>query len=182
MAQSGQHRKKALVIISDGNDTNSTSKVDEVRQRIRATEVLVYAVGIDGNEGPRVVGRPQRPSPPIRLPFPIPFPRGPGGRYPQPPRNPPLPWPQGGGSSSSRDDRVNEAALRAMTDDSGGRTEVIRTAVDLDPATAAIADELSRQYFIGYPAAGGKVGRWHTIRVDVSNPSYHVRARRGYVY
>ena len=43
------------------------------------------------------------------------------------------------------DDRVNVAALRDITDDSGGRTEVIRTARDLDPATAGIADELSRQ-------------------------------------
>ena len=28
---------------------------------------------------------------------------------------------------------------------------------------------------------GKKDGRWHSIRVDVKNPSYRVRARRGYV-
>ncbi len=32
-----------------------------------------------------------------------------------------------------------------MTDDSGGRTEIVREARDLNPATAAIADELSKQ-------------------------------------
>ena len=71
-------------------------------------------------------------------------------------------------------------ALREMTDDSGGRTEVIRSALDLDPATAGIADELSRQYLIVYPAAAKKDGRWHTIRVELRNRSYHVRSRRGY--
>ena len=79
------------------------------------------------------------------------------------------------------DDRVNVTALRDMTDDSGGRTEIIRDSRDLNPATTSIADELSRQYFMGYPANGKKDGRWHTIRVEVRDRPYRVRARRGYV-
>ena len=79
------------------------------------------------------------------------------------------------------DDRVNVAALRDITDDSGGRTEVIRTVHDLHPATASIADELSKQYYIGYASTGVKDGKWHVIRVDVRNGQYHVRARRGFV-
>ena len=46
---------------------------------------------------------------------------------------------------SGRDDRVNVAALRDITDDSGGRTEIVRNPRDLDPATASIADELSQR-------------------------------------
>ena len=76
---------------------------------------------------------------------------------------------------------MNEAALREMTDDSGGRTEIIRSPRDLDPATARVADELSRQYTLAYPGAAAKDGRWHNIRVEVKNRSYVVRARRGYV-
>jgi hypothetical protein len=74
-------------------------------------------------------------------------------------------------------------ALRLMTDDSGGRTEVITSARDLDPATAGIADELSRQYFLGYVSGVPKDGRWHTIDVQVrkGGGTYTVRARRGYV-
>jgi len=79
------------------------------------------------------------------------------------------------------DDRVNVTALRDMTDDSGGRTEIIRDPRDLNPATTSIADELSRHYFMGYPALGKNDGRWHTIRVEVRDRSYRVRARRGYV-
>jgi len=83
-------------------------------------------------------------------------------------------------ASPAFSDRVNVAALRDMTDDSGGRTEIIRSARDLDPATAGIADELSKQYFLGYPSAEKKDGRWHTIRVEAKTRGYRVRARRGY--
>jgi hypothetical protein len=78
------------------------------------------------------------------------------------------------------DDRVNADALRQITDDSGGRTEIVRYARDLDPATESIADELSKQYSLGYPATGKTDGRWHSITVEVRGSAYHVRARRGY--
>jgi VWFA-related protein len=190
MAQSGQNRKKAVVIISDGNDTSSRVGVGEVKQLVRETEVLVYAVGIDGNGQSTF----QRPSPPIRqpaprLPIPIPFPgsgRGRGGS---------IPWPGSGGGyppsggsgrggvsiGGGADDAVNVMALREMTDDSGGRTEIVRDFRDLDPAVASIADELSQQYYIGYPSPGHRDGRWHTIRVELRDPSLKVRARKGYV-
>jgi hypothetical protein len=57
----------------------------------------------------------------------------------------------------------------------------VRRSHDLDPATAGIADELSRQYFIAYPAAARDDGQWHTIRVEVRGHRYRVRARQGYV-
>jgi hypothetical protein len=77
--------------------------------------------------------------------------------------------------------QVNVDALRAMTDDSGGRTEIIRSARDLESATSGIADELSRQYYLGYPGAGNGDGRWHSIRVETREARLRVRARRGYV-
>jgi VWFA-related protein len=86
----------------------------------------------------------------------------------------------GGGSARRGDGPVNVAVLRELTDDTGGRTEIVRQAFDLDPATASIAHELSSQYTLGYPAPGKTDGRWHTIRVEVTNPNYIVRARRGY--
>ena len=72
-------------------------------------------------------------------------------------------------------------ALRRLTDDSGGRTEIIISEQDLEPATAGIADELSRQYFIGYTSTLPKDGKWHTIEVRVNGGNYIVRARRGYI-
>jgi Ca-activated chloride channel family protein len=181
MAQGGRNRKKALVLISDGNDTNSRIRVSQLRQMIRETEVLVYAVGIDGQA--ETTFYPGRPSPPVvRPPAPTPFPI-PGRRRGLPF---PVPMPGGGGGGVGQrgvavDDRVNVAALREITDDSGGRTEIVRDARDLDPATASIADELSKQYYLGYPSPGYRDGRWHTIRVELRKPGYTVRARRGYI-
>ena len=190
LLQQAHNRKRALVIISDGNDTNSRTDVFTIKQMIRESEVLVYAVGIDAQPHYGVRDVPllsqhstlfQRGGPPIPMPFPFP---GGGGRRPPsaPPSGPPPgPAPPGGGRYRGDDDRVNVAALRDITDDSGGRTEIIRAPRDLDPATSGIADELSKQYYLGYPAPGAKNGRWHVIRVEARNPSYHIRARRGYV-
>jgi VWFA-related protein len=181
LAQRGLNRKKAILIISDGNDTASRTDIRYVKQQIRESEVLVYAVGIDG-QGEATTYRPRQP-PPTPLPIPFPFPgggrRGGRGGWPQPPIG------SGGGGgwprNSANDDRVNVTALRDMTDDSGGRTEIVRDPRDLNPATANIADELSKQYYLGYPSAGKKDGRWHSIRVEVRGGNYRVRARRGYV-
>jgi Ca-activated chloride channel family protein len=178
LAQDGQHRKKALVVISDGNDTGSQTTVRELKQQIRESEVLVYAIGIDGASEEPTLRRAPQPRQPPRLPIPFPFPvPGRGGR--------PFPLLLGAQGGSWRinpsDDRVNVAALRDMTDDSGGRTEVIRDSRDLDPSTASIADELSKQYYLGYQASGKKDGRWHSIRVEVRSGRYTVRARKGYV-
>ena len=76
---------------------------------------------------------------------------------------------------------MNAAALRDITDDTGGRTEIVRGFGDLDEATSRIADELSRQYYFGYVSPVKKNGRWHAIRVEVTNRELAVRARRGYV-
>ena len=134
----GRHRKKALLIISDGNDTSSRTNYWDMPSIIRRSEALVYAIGIDARS---VMQRLERI----------------GGRG------------------------VDGRALRELTDDSGGRTEIIRDADDLDPATAGIARELSRQYQLAYPARHAGDGRWHSIRVEVSDPDHRVRARRGYV-
>jgi Ca-activated chloride channel homolog len=176
-AATGHNQKKALVVISDGNDTSSIGTLRDVRDKLRDSEVLVYAVGIDGDSvEDRLRQPPMRP----RLPAPRPFPPGrPGGRFPIFPQI----FGPGGGQFPRRmgDDRVNSTALRDMTDNSGGRTEIVRTARDLDPATASIGDELSKQYALGYASTGKKDGRWHTIRVEVRNRPYRVRARRGYI-
>jgi VWFA-related protein len=188
LAQTGQHRKRAVVLISDGNDTDSQVGLNEVKQLIRESEVMVYAIGIDGQAegafGFPPTTRAPMPPPPIPSPFPGGRrPRGPGGVIlPQMPQFQwPFPQPQGRRTVRTADDRVNVHALREITDDSGGRTEVVRTGRDLEPATANIADELSQQYYLGYSSTTKKDGRWHTIRVETRDKSLRVRARRGYI-
>ena len=191
LAATGRNRKKALLIISDGNDSSSYTRIEELKKLIRESEVLVYAIGIDAMTQTRPYQQPwffpvqeqRRPTP---FPFPLPGSGGGGRRTPpiSPPRYPPPSSPNPGGSTrgTGRDEAVNVRVLREITDTSGGRTEIIWQPRDLDGATAGIADELSKQYFLGYPAGTDKKdGRWHAIRLEVNNPAYIVRARRGYV-
>jgi Ca-activated chloride channel family protein len=178
LAQTGSRRKKALVLISDGQDTTSTTGLPDVRQLIRQTEVLIYAVGIDASEvsdySPQPPVTPGAAAP--RTPSPFPGKKPVAAPAPPPPARPPATQPK-----NTSLDRVNVDALRAITDESGGRTEVISSSRDLDPATAGIADELSRQYFLGYVSSLSKDGRWHTIEVQVRRGNYTVRARKGFV-
>ena len=47
LLESGRHRKKALLVISDGNDTSSRIELAALKRLIRESEALVYAIGID---------------------------------------------------------------------------------------------------------------------------------------
>ncbi|HET9529154.1 MAG TPA: VWA domain-containing protein [Blastocatellia bacterium] len=42
----GRHSKKALLLLSDGQDNNSRYSYKELRNRIKESDVLVYAIGI----------------------------------------------------------------------------------------------------------------------------------------
>jgi VWFA-related protein len=175
-AQSGTHVKKALLVISDGNDTNSSTTVSALRQQIRESDVLVYALGIDssGRRSDEAV------RPPVQIPFPVPRPFPGGGRRPQP-GLPPIVGGGGGGWGGAPGDRVNADTLRQITDDTGGRTEIVRGSQGLGAATARIADELSKQYYLGYSSSIERDGQWHSIRVSVRDRRLTVRARRGYI-
>jgi len=76
--------------------------------------------------------------------------------------------------------RVNPEALRDITSLTGGYTEVVKSAGDLGPATERIADELNKQYTIGYSSSKPPDGSWRPLRVRVRTGGYFVRARRGY--
>ena len=177
LAGIGRHPKKALLVISDGNDTNSRMSIAALQPLIRESEVLVYALGVDGT----AAATPSRPR--VRIPPRIPFPfpgrgpripgRGPGRR--SPPIIPGRTW------SVGTPERVDADALRRITDDTGGRTEIIRGFRGLDGATSRIAEELSRQYALGYERPGHRDGKWHVIRVEITDRELTVRARHGYI-
>ena len=77
--------------------------------------------------------------------------------------------------------RVNVDALREITAESGGRTEVVQNTAELNEATARIAEELNSQYVLGYTSPRGADGQFHSIRVRVPGTEYRVRARNGYI-
>jgi Ca-activated chloride channel family protein len=77
--------------------------------------------------------------------------------------------------------KTNPEALREITNESGGRTEVVSTTDELSAAAARIAEELNNQYVLGYTSPKGADGKFHSIRVRATGGDYRVRARNGYV-
>jgi len=77
--------------------------------------------------------------------------------------------------------RINPFTLNELTSQGGGYTEIIRSTAELGPATERIADELNHQYMIGYTPTTRADGKYHSVRVRVTNPAYTVRARRGVI-
>jgi len=131
-----EHRNRqraAILIISDGADTASTSTLRDIRTALLRSDTFIYAVAIDS---------------PDRQPI---------------------------------NTRVNAQALREITNENGGRTEIVQNSADLDVATARIAEELRSQYVLGYSSSHGGDGKFHSIRVRATNPDYRVRSRNGYV-
>jgi len=77
--------------------------------------------------------------------------------------------------------RVNPQALSEITNQTGGHTEVVHDMADLASATERIAEELNRQYVMGYSSPHPGDGKYHSIRVRVNREGYKVRSRNGYV-
>ena len=76
---------------------------------------------------------------------------------------------------------VNPSALSDITDGSGGHTELVHATADLQSATAVIADELNKQYLLGYSSSRSPDGKYHSIRVRARDQKFRVRARNGYI-
>ena len=71
--------------------------------------------------------------------------------------------------------------LERLARKSGGRAFFGDRAEKLDSAFGEILDELSNQYPLGYsPRDMSRDGRWRTLRVEVGNRDFRVRARQGY--
>jgi VWFA-related protein len=85
------------------------------------------------------------------------------------------------GSGSSREEyEMGRRYLEELARNSGGRTFEANN--NLEVAFAGIAEELRRQYTIGYyPEVVGQKGERKQIRVRVKRPSLVVRAKNSYV-
>jgi VWFA-related protein len=126
-------QRAAILVISDGADTASSTTLRELRPALRRSDTFVYAIAIDSPE---------------RQPI---------------------------------NTRVNPAALREITAESGGRTEIVQNSAQLDEAAARIAEELNSQYVLGYTPPRGADGQFHSLRVRIAGSDDRVRARNGYV-
>jgi VWFA-related protein len=74
-----------------------------------------------------------------------------------------------------------DAALKKLSEETGGRVIEVNRAKDASAAFQQIADELRTKYLLGYTPTNNKLdGTYRRIQVKVRAGDYKVNARRGY--
>lgn len=149
--QHGANTKRAILLITDGQDTTSESTFNLARQTVRESELLVYSLGISPDSEARIIGG--RGGGPSRL-------RGRDSVDMNVLRT-------FATDSGGRAYLVSENML-------GGKNS------EFDRILAQIAAELRSQYTLGYYPTHPDDGKFHDIRVQ-TRYGYYVRARRGYI-
>ena len=78
-------------------------------------------------------------------------------------------------------DGGDESVARRITDETGGRTIIVRSQKNLEQAFDQISEELRSQYTIGYVPTNKKHdGSYRKIKAEMKNKDYSVLTRRGY--
>lgn len=155
--------RKAIVLFTDGVDTTSSrASYDETIYEAEESDAMIFPIYYNTFfETRRRTGGGTA----IGLPFPLP-----GGVSNQP-------------GTSSTDYALGRQYLQELSAVTGGR--VFRpeaTPGGLTRAFEGIAEELRRQYNIGYyPRDVGRAGQRKQIRVRVDRPNLIVRARDSYI-
>jgi Ca-activated chloride channel homolog len=158
---SGRHTKRAILLITDGQDTASTAKLEDVLQSIRQSDVLIYPVGISGLTYAKdfnIFGSGQ-----LTALFP----------------------PKSARAAQNKRDEVDLNVLRALAENSGGRAfllaeRLINRGGQIEKVLDTVADELRTQYTLGFYPLSPDDGRYHSLRVRTRFGGT-VRARRGYL-
>lgn len=88
----------------------------------------------------------------------------------------------GGGRGSANEYETGRKYLETLATNSGGRNFEADSTTNLDAAFSGIAEELRRQYSLGYyPEKVGEVGERKQIKVRVMRPNLVVRAKNSYI-
>lgn len=160
--------RKAVVLFTDGVDTSSmqASYASTIREALES-DGAVYSVAYNtANSLPiNAGGLPRRGGGILNFPFP-----GTGGGVP------------GVGGGSPNDYRRADEYLHEIASESGGRFFRGDSLAGLSSAFADLADELRRQYSIGYYPPAGQAGQRRNIKVRVNQPNLVVKARETYIY
>ena len=76
---------------------------------------------------------------------------------------------------------VNEGVAKKITDETGGRTIVVRNEKNIQQAFDQIGEELRSQYTLGYYSTNSAHdGTYRKVKVDTTHKDMEVLTRRGY--
>ena len=169
--------RKAVVLFTDGVDaTSNDATYEDTVRTAEELDALIYPILYDTydpqNDSGRSPSRSRLPSIFGRIPLPLPFPTGGSGGS------------SGGTGTSRAEYDRGERYLRDLAYLTGGRLyEARRDLSYLRAAFSYIAEELRRQYSLGYyPNAGITAAGRRQIKVRVGRSDLAVRARDSYIY
>ena len=123
--------RRVVLVFTDGDDTTSKKKLDDVMQRAQNEEYMVYAIGLRSH----MLGMP---------------------------------------------DTKPDRGLRKISSETGGGYFELTRAADLNMTFTKVADELHRQYVLGF-APKVLDGKLHKLDVRVKQLGMTARARKSYV-
>lgn len=76
---------------------------------------------------------------------------------------------------------ANEGVARKLTDETGGRTVVVRSEKNLEQAFDQISEELRSQYVLGYYSTNNaRDGSFRKVKVESAHKDVDILTRRGY--
>ena len=155
-----QEGRRVVLVFTDGADRPGNARstnisLGDLMKRAREEDVMVYGVGLAGRSFGGGSGRRGG---------------GGGGRYPPPP---------GGWSAGGRTQKPDEGLSKLAAESGGGYFELESTD-DLGATFARVADELHRQYAMGF-SPEKLDGKTHKLEVRVKKPGMTARARKSYV-
>jgi Ca-activated chloride channel family protein len=169
--------RKAVVLFTDGVDaTSNHATYESTVHTAEELDALIYSIRYDTYDPAADKGDVSDPQSRLRLP-------GILGKIPLPSIG--SSNSSGGGAGSSRADYDRgERYLHELADLTGGRVyEASKDLGDLQIAFSHIAEELGRQYTLGYyPKRKGAAGERRQIKVRVNRTDAAVRSRDHYVY
>lgn len=162
--------RKAVVLFTDGVDTTShRASYDSTIRLAEESDAPIYAVDYD-TSGSNTIG------------FPTPGGRR-GGIFGLPFPTPGIPGSTGPVGSNPGDYRRAVRYLHALSDTTAGRFYSGDSMFGISQAFTWIAEELGRQYSLGYyPATAGKDGERRQIKVKVTEADLVVKSRDSYIY
>ena len=167
-----QDDRRIVVLLTDGYDepAGSEPSFDDVRTRAEAEDIMVYGIGLGDRCGasPTSTSRGQR------------FQARGGGLGPRPR----APFPHSGTLGPLRSGACAnlkpDPYLAELAAESGGGYLELQGADDLGPTVARVADELHRQYLLGFSALTLD-GGVHRLTVQVRGLALTARARKTYI-
>jgi VWFA-related protein len=168
-----QRGRRVILVFTDGVDnpmnfSNNNSSLRDVMKRAEEEDVMVYAIGLAGQNGPLAGGRRGvGGGGPGRGGFGGGFGRGGfgGGGY--------------GGGRPAVDEQPDDGLPKIAAATGGGYFE-LKSTDDLASTFARVADELHHQYALGFTPAAFD-GKLHTLDVRLAGPGMTARARKSYL-